>query len=243
MLEAISLPEGSSSEVDDMMKQMDMKEFPWKRIELPTYSRVRSFLERNPHSLFSISHRCSIFQIWNVEYIKSLASSISIILTGDLVLEVCAGDGALTRWLSKYGVNIRATDDLSWGKNNPTPSKAACVVNPIFPVEELDAIEAIRKYSPRMVITSWIPYGSDLDIRILREKPEFLIIIGEGEGGCTGSSDFWKEYPSLGYKRVEDFLSCDAFSICRTDSFFGGEHIIRHGWVELFARSDSPFQL
>jgi len=170
--------------------------------------------------------RHHIFQLWNKEYIDILAKEIKLLIGEEPALEVAAGDGMLSHWLREHGVDIKATDAMSgqWDWDlHPSRSK----------VEKLDAIEAIRKYKPRLVVVSWIELGSTLDIKILEENPEFVIIIGERRGGCTGSREFWEVYEKKGYT-LEYFDEVDKFNICRSDSAIPGFGMRRHSETALF---------
>lgn len=145
----------------------------------------------------------------------------------DFILEVAAGDGMLSHWLRECGVNIKATDSMDRHRNHGLQLRSE--------VEELDGISAIRKYKPRMVVASWIEYGSELDCEILDEDPEYLILIGEHTGGCTGSEKFaggWEEdsppayWIQKGY--IQTSLSIDMWNICRTDYDWSSFHPHSH---------------
>lgn len=218
-----------------------MKEFPLYFERLPSYEEVckalyeRELINLTPdnwtESWFSTCIRKALFQLWNKEYVEELSVEIKKLVNDKLVLEVAAGDGMLSHWLREYGVNIKATDDMSWHNFDRTeyPIKIRSEV------EKLDAIEAIQKYKPNLVIASWIPYGSDLDYKILKEKVSYFIIIGEGPGGCTGSEVFWEKYEEEGYV-WEYFKEVDKYNICRTDSAIQNIRIYKHSSTALFKR-------
>ncbi|MBA7609864.1 hypothetical protein ES703_17059 [subsurface metagenome] len=213
-----------------------MRPFPFYYEELPTFQRVIASLEERDFgvdwedSWFTVCRRNNIYQIWNKEYIEALSKEILNLVGEGFVLEVAAGDGMLSHWLKEYGVNIKATDNMSWHKELPNKGTP---IELHSEVEALDALEAIRKYKLRMVIVSWIPYGSKLDCEILDENPEYLILIGEGYGGCTGSSKFWgagwdEDDGTLAYWRQkgysEEDLDVDIWNICRTDYPWHSNH-------------------
>lgn len=232
-----------------------LEPFPFYYEELPTFQRaITSLRERDaigprPETYwFTICCRNNIFQLWNKEYIEALSKEILNLVGEDLVLEVAAGDGMLSHWLREHGVNIKATDNMSWHQQSEIYSNPAYKnrsrIKTHGEVEELDAISAIRKYKPRMVIASWLPYESELDCEILDEEPEYLILIGEGCGGCTGSTKFWGDWhwdeeskmlshwSQKGYS--EENLDVDTWNLCRTDY---GDQFGRHGSTTLYTRS------
>lgn len=124
------------------------------------------------------------FTLLSEDWIKPLATWI-----GDRpCLEIMAGTGYLTKFLSDYGVKIKATDNYSWNNyfrnfNN---------------VEKLDAIQAIEKYGKdvKFIICSW-PYMDDTAYRCLLKMREVnpscrMIYIGEWEMGCTADEKFFE---------------------------------------------------
>jgi hypothetical protein len=114
---------------------------------------------------------------WAV-YSTEFLDSMQRLLAGRRVLEVCAGRGVMSRVMRGRGEDWTATD-----------------LNPVTDdVEEMDAIEAVRQYKPDAIVASWIPYGSDLDVQLAEVARELgipMVVIGEGNGGCTGSEAFW----------------------------------------------------
>ncbi|MDO4912265.1 MAG: SAM-dependent methyltransferase [Lactobacillus sp.] len=107
-------------------------------------------------------------------------------------LELMAGNAYWSKALSEVGVKMIATDNLRWSISSKTGSQ------PIFPVESLNALEALEKYQDvDFILVSWSPnFGkSDLELvnawRKLANRPK-LFFIGEKEG-ATNSPEFWQE--------------------------------------------------
>jgi DNA-directed RNA polymerase subunit RPC12/RpoP len=178
---------------------------------LPSYRTVEKFFEEytspEKYSLFwDFVESHGIYQFWNREYIECLAREIKRRIGSDMALEVAAGDGMLSFWLRKYGVNIKATDS---GKMYDKIKRRA-------EVEIIDAVSAIRKYKPRMVVASWLPWDEPIDIQIFDEKVPYIVLIGEEYGAC-GSERFWSEnyWEKAGYK--VEYSKCSRWSLCRTD--------------------------
>lgn len=170
-----------------------------------------------------------IFQFWFEEYIDGLAKYILANVGYSLVLEVGAGDGQLTKLLKAKGINILATDDYSWKIRKTN-------------VEKLDHKQAIDKYKPAMVISSWMPYHRDWT-RYFRKSQsvEHYILIGEAYGGCCASDPSF--YNHKGWTKTEDF-DFDRFNLCRSDdvtnpktkSFF---HNLTHSRTIAYKKNDN----
>lgn len=112
-------------------------------------------------------------------------------------LEIMAGSGWLAKALSESGVDIVATDDLSWDFHKK--------VDLVFPVEKLNATASIKRYSDAdVLIVSWPPYrGNAIDYACRAwGKGIPIVYIGEGEGGCTATDYFFRhfvEYDNMPY--------------------------------------------
>jgi hypothetical protein len=182
---------------------------------------------------FDFVNKYGIFQFWNVEYISCLANEIKSYVGSNLVLEVAAGDGMLSYWLRQYGVNIHATDSGEWYIPPRTKIMQRAVVKPYAPVEIIDAISAIRKYKPKMVIASWITEG--VDFQIFDEKPPIICLIGEVDG-ATGSMKFWEQkyWEKAGYERLPH-SRCDEWNLCRTDYVSDGR-VWHHSYTIFFIK-------
>ena len=133
------------------------------------------------------------------DWVKPLAKWI-----GDRpCLEIMCGNGYLSYALSKYGCNIKATDNYSWNKEFEK-------MGSIYPVENLDCIAAIEKYGKnvKFIICSW-PYMDSNAYRSLMKMREInpkcrMIYIGEEFGGCTANNDFFNNIEECYVKGFED---------------------------------------
>lgn len=107
-------------------------------------------------------------------------------------LEIMAGCGSLSYCLKHRGVDIIATDNFSWS-NGCRVKWDQYWTN----IENIDAIEAIEKYSDRdIIIMSWpymdnCAYESLLKMRKTNPNAQ-MIYIGEPRGGCTSSDNFFE---------------------------------------------------
>lgn len=146
----------------------------------------------------------SVFQLYNLEMIEMLVKEINNLnVTG--IIEVCAGDGLLSKSLNMFGVNIKATDDMSW-KEAFDPIK--------YPeeIENLNHVDACSKHRPELVIISWEPRQAHYvkDMLETCKSVKYVIVIGEGKGGCTGDISQW-EYLK------EELSEVSKYCIARTD--------------------------
>ncbi|MBR6289200.1 MAG: hypothetical protein IKR19_07695 [Acholeplasmatales bacterium] len=112
-------------------------------------------------------------------WIKALAK----LLKGKNSIEIMAGRGLVSYALQQEGVDIKPSDNLSWGYN--ASPKYTEVLN-------ADAVTAIKNAKDLdYVLCSWPPYEeTDIcdAIKVLAQKHPSakLIYIGEDIGGCTG---------------------------------------------------------
>ena len=197
--------------------------------KLPSFETiVNAFKVAGTSSVFLLADKYHIYQFWNKEYVQCLAEKIKNLINGKLAVEVCAGDGMLSYWLRKHRVNIVATDSGEWE------------IRPRNNVEIIDAVSAIKKYKPTLVIASWLPYQKEVDIQIFSQKVPYVILIGEsGEGGCCGSPKFWrtKYWKKMGYIEDWEYLSeCDRWNICRTDYCYKSYCSFTHSITVLYKR-------
>jgi hypothetical protein len=144
------------------------------------------------------------------EFVRALARR----LRGRRALEVAAGEGLLSRALAQRGVRIVATDSGKWERpqarmNAREKRKYRGVAGlPLGTnVIRMDAIAAIEKYRPGVVLACWIPPGPLLG-KIVRAA-RCVIEIGAGSG-ITGDIRCWR------YEH--EFLEeLDALGRCRLD--------------------------
>ena len=128
------------------------------------------------------------------DLIKSLPDQrVSNISPKPKILEVGCGNGMLTYGLRKYGIDIIATDDMSWERN-----KKELWVDDI---EKLSYVEAFHKYKNdvNVIIMSYPPYGNLNCYKMVKEMYKYssacreaylLIYIGEIYGNCASDELF-----------------------------------------------------
>ena len=158
-----------------------------------------------------------IYLIPTTQFIRALVRQIRE-CNANRVLEIAAGDGHLSRCLRKAAPDLRvtATDSGAWEKPEARMSPAekralrgrAVAGLALEPdVLRMEAVTAIRKLEPQLVICSWLPPGPLL-LKVIRAAPQVLEI-GAGSG-ITGDIRAWRY--------DHDFLDgLEALARCRLD--------------------------
>ncbi len=151
-------------------------------------------LERKPVSLFWF--RLVWPLLWQRRLLMPLvqAKGIYCFYSGELIaelasligarscLEIAAGDGTLTRFLADRGVAVTATDDHSWAHEVNYPGS----------VLKRSAQEALREYTPEVVVCSWPPAGNGFEQQVFRTKSvQMYIVIGSQHRFAAGN---WDDY-------------------------------------------------
>lgn len=91
-------------------------------------------------------------------YTRALVAALALRARGRPTLGIGAGDGTLARFLAGAGVDVRATDDQSWPRPGGYPPE----------VERLDAVAAVARHRPAVVICSFPPAGNAFERRVLQ---------------------------------------------------------------------------
>lgn len=130
--------------------------------------------------LLPLVERKGIYCFYSKRLIHDLASMIG----SRPCLEIGAGDGTLARFLADAGVQIVATDDYSWKQSVSYPQD----------VVRQDAISALRRRRPEVVICSWPPAGNRFEREVFRTSSvELYIVIGSRTEANSGN---WLDYRS-----------------------------------------------
>jgi hypothetical protein len=116
-------------------------------------------------------------------YSRPLVRRLAEMIGDRHALEIAAGDGTLSRFLTGAGVDITPTDDHSW-RDVTFPDR----------VIRQDAREAVRTRAPQVVICSWPPAGNDFERDVFRTASvELYILIGSRHEFAAGAWEVYEE--------------------------------------------------
>ncbi|NOR39401.1 MAG: hypothetical protein GQ580_07430, partial [Candidatus Thorarchaeota archaeon] len=153
-----------------------------------------------------------LFQIFNEEFVHELAHVINTALkeTGNEspIVEVMSGDGRLSNFLThSIERKIVVTDAKSDRYNIAYPKH----------IEKIDALKAIDRYNPSLVIVSWEPQWSMIAIDIVESG---VPVVWIGNPGKCGHPDIF-DIPHLRRRTRYALSRHDRFAAkeFRTDIF------------------------
>lgn len=186
--------------------------------------KLRILEEKCLSGLFRWVDKHKVFQLMSNEFIMELVINIKKI-NPNIILEVGAGRGEMGWYLSKFLSPYIMVDDYSLKCSLEFSKYGDNIIN-------IDYKDALKKFNPDLVIASWIPYGENWtkDFRDI-DSVNGYIIIGEGEGGATGSDEDWK----TDWIRI-DWDSVSKYGIARTDYGYRYNDIYSHTSVTYFKR-------
>jgi hypothetical protein len=128
-------------------------------------------------------------------YSRQLVDALATLIGTRTCLEIAAGDGTLTRFLTDKGVRITATDDHSW-KNE--------VKYPDFVVRR-DAQEALREYAPEVVLCSWPPAGNTFEHRVFKTTSvQLYIVISSRHRFAAGNWDDYRQQSGFDHEEAKE---------------------------------------
>ncbi|MEI7842325.1 MAG: hypothetical protein WCI39_04765 [Gallionellaceae bacterium] len=127
-------------------------------------------------------------------YSQPLIEALLGMINGRKCLEIGAGDGTLSRFLKKQGVELTATDNHSWNKSMQYPDW----------ILKMDARESLTTFSPEVVICSWPPAQNNFE-RFVFETPtvQLYIVIGSRHKFAFGN---WAAYQQQSVFELEEDL-------------------------------------
>lgn len=115
-------------------------------------------------------------------YSKQLLDALVAKLNSRPCLEIAAGDGTLTRFLSDRGAQITATDNYSWDST---------IEYPEFVIRR-EAREALDLFAREVVICSWPPPNNNFERHVFKTRSvQTYIVIGSRNKFAAGN---WKDY-------------------------------------------------
>lgn len=127
-------------------------------------------------------------------YSRSLVAALAELIGDRTCVEIAAGDGTLSRFLREVGVDVVATDDLSW---------ASVIDYPADVVKE-SARSSLQKRAPQVVLCSWPPTDNDFERLVLSTPSVQLYVV-------LSSTDELNAGDWATYRRQTDFdMTTDA---------------------------------
>ena len=143
--------------------------------------------------------------------VESLAQFLKQLGNGR-VLEVGGGSGVLAEALDACGVKMIATD----------PGAAVGSM-----VQRMDGRTALRRFQPRVVLGSFVPFDSKVDEAVLGcSSVTHYLVLNARLGGAMGSEFMWR---SRGWTATP-LQEISRWMITRHDVWMGkGRSLLRHG--------------
>lgn len=115
-------------------------------------------------------------------YSRPLIRQLAEMIGDRSCLEIAAGDGTLSAFLTSAGVRVIATDDYSWSDSITFPTS----------VQRQDARAALQAHRPEVVICSWPPAGNTFERYVFKTASvELYIVISSSSELSTGN---WADY-------------------------------------------------
>jgi hypothetical protein len=126
-------------------------------------------------------------------YSSALVAELAGLIGDRPCLEIAAGDGTLTRFLTAAGVKITATDDHSWDGDVHYPDS----------VLRQNAAQALRIHKPEVVISAWTPPRNTFEKHVFTTPSvQTYITIGSKDESAAGN---WTTYRSqTDFEMIED---------------------------------------
>lgn len=129
-------------------------------------------------------------------YSSELVAALREIIGARSCIEIAAGDGTLSRFLTDAGTPVVATDDYSWSDR----------VRFNDAVKKQDARTALRVHQPQVVLCSWPPAGNkfERDVFASNSVQTYIVITSQhefaaGDWNAYRDADGWEmtERPDL----------------------------------------------
>lgn len=147
---------------------------------------------KNKGAIANLLQENGIYCVYTREFVSGLARLLKPYVR---ILEVAAGDGALSSELGHVGIKVHATDNKSWDKNIRHPDW----------VEDRDASSALKMDAPQAVLCSWPPSGNAFEKEIFATPTvELYIAIVSRHEYAAGNFAAYKEQENFSMKEDDD---------------------------------------
>lgn len=149
-------------------------------------------------------YACYSFALLTHQFLLSIKEAVET-LNIKTLMDVGCGTGWFAYWLRKYGVTVtEAVDNFSWKYHRGKRLDF---------VKKMDGTKAIQTLPKTdMIILSWPNYDSNFATLVWNflNKGQYLLFIGEWEGGCTGNDSFFQAMDKEG-KFIQSIANYNAF--------------------------------
>jgi hypothetical protein len=126
-------------------------------------------------------------------YSRRLVKRLAEMIGDRSCLEIAAGDGTLSRFLTAAGVNVIATDDHSWTHSVTYPAA----------VIKQDARAALREHQPQVVVCSWPPAANNFEAAVFATPTvQLYIVIASRHEFAAGNRRAYEQ--QTGFSIAED---------------------------------------
>lgn len=141
------------------------------------------------------------YELYSAEYIEALAQTLTTHLdsrppldTPLRILEVGAGEARLSGFLGQ--ALRRQGQDVEVNACDANAGK----ITQVFPIHEMDYQEALERFNPHVVLSSWMPSRQDWtpDFRARPDLEGYILI---GPTDRCGTRATWRSDPSSGFAR------------------------------------------
>ncbi|MDY0315456.1 MAG: hypothetical protein RBR32_10305 [Bacteroidales bacterium] len=149
------------------------------------YSKLKAFYEIK----YKIQRVNCMYALIDLKWTKGLADWIK----NRKCLEIQAGVGWLAKALKHHGIDIIATDNYSW---ESIKQRSSSKIFPVFNMERTDAIDHYENWADILII-SWPHFHDSEIVSICKKWSKLVIYIGEGNGGCCASEEFFDYFEEL----------------------------------------------
>lgn len=181
------------------------------------------------------------YEILSREYLKAFGDQLLFDVRSLLkkreeiqILEVGAGSGRLTHFLSEYVLRSLSEEEQKVIRFVASDSFEE-QIPPVFDVQQIKTKEAVEQIKPSIVITSWSRISVE---EIVNGAPwiEEVVVIGE-PGICAGGDEGgWRPVRGFSMKRL---LNATALQICRTDLLTSDNKLLQHSNTTIYKRRKS----
>jgi hypothetical protein len=127
-------------------------------------------------------------------YSKPLIKALATLIGDRQCVEIAAGDGTLSRFLTDAGVCVTATDDHSWSD----------VQFPDSVIRE-DAAVSLRTRGGQVVLCSWPPANNRFERAVFKPgSAETYIVIGSRHQFASGNWTSYREQTTFSYREAPE---------------------------------------